>query len=290
LLEALTAAVEVARERLGGEGFPWGALLAVVQRTVASLAASDDLFWYAHAADAVASRDWLAVHQARVSVMAGRLALAVGWEERRAVEVGVAGAVFDAALWLLPAEGLRRLDALQGEEQARYQAHPRTGADLVRRWRPPFEGLVEAVLQHHEREHGQGFPQGLTGAEIHPYAKVLGLVDAYAWLTRPPAPRPGLRAHDAVREILRTRSGMFAAPLVKALLSEVTVFPPGTRVRLSTGEVGRVVAVNRQHPLRPRIQVVEDRHRRPTEPRLLDLSEAPFLYITGPVAEDGGAR
>ena len=60
----------------------------------------------------------------------------------------------------------------------------------------------------------------------------------------------------------------------------------GTVVRLNTEEIGRVVAVNRNHPLRPRVEVVADSkgHRLPA-PKVIDLSEAPFLYITGPVTE-----
>jgi hypothetical protein len=288
LFEALVRVVGAGRERVDAEGFSWGPLITVVERVVASLADSDDLLWVAHSPGASVDRDWVALHQARAAVLAARLAMTAGWDRSRVVEVGVAGCVFDLGLWLLPAEWLPRLDALESEAQARYQAHPRAAADVVRRWRPPFEGLVAAVLQHHERERGQGFPQGLAGADIHPGARVLGLVDAYAWLTLPPGPLPGLRSHDAVREILRSRNDLFAGPLVKALLSEITVFPPGTLVRLSTGEAGRVVAVNRRHPLRPRIEVLEDRHHRPTEPRVLDLAEAPFVYITGPVSEDGG--
>ena len=65
------------------------------------------------------------------------------------------------------------------------------------------------------------------------------------------------------------------------------MFPPGTVVRLNTEEIGRVIAVNRNHPLRP---ARGDRRRLARasacrRPRPIDLSEAPFLYITGPVTE-----
>ena len=74
--------------------------------------------------------------------------------------------------------------------------------------------------------------------------------------------------------------------LIKALLAEISVFPPGTVVRLNTEELARVIAVNRHHPLRPKIEVLADgKGHRLSVPKLLDLSEAPFLYITGPVAE-----
>jgi len=61
-----------------------------------------------------------------------------------------------------------------------------------------------------------------------------------------------------------------------------TVVPPGTIVRVSNGETGRVVALNRHHPLRPRLELVA---RGSSPPRLVDLVEMPFLYIIGPVAK-----
>src|SRR5205807_5067062 len=82
--------------------------------------------------------------------------------------------------------------------------------------------------------------------------------DLYAGLTVPATARPRLRPHEAVREIVKSRHEAFPTALVKALLSEISVFPPGTVVRLNTEEIGRVVAVNRNHPLRPRVEVMAD--------------------------------
>ena len=184
-----------------------------------------------------------------------------------------------------PETVLRRADVLAGEELAAFRSHPRLSAETIRRWGPPDERIVQAVLEHHEREQGQGFPQGLPGASVHPHAKILGLIDTYTGLTAPASLRPGLRPHEAVREIVRSKNESFPPPLIKALLSEISVFPPGTVVRLNTGEVGRVTAVNRNHPLRPRVEVYDAKGQRPATPKMIDLSEAPFLYITGPVSE-----
>lgn len=139
-------------------------------------------------------------------------------------------------------------------------------------WHAPAP-LVEAVLRHHGGEQGQD-------------ARILGLVDAYAGLTLPASRKPGLRPHEAIRELVRSKNESFSPALIKALLSEISVFPPGTLVRFNTGEVGQVTAVNRNHPLRPKVEVVADAKGHPLPgPKIVDLSETPFLYITGPVSE-----
>jgi HD-GYP domain-containing protein (c-di-GMP phosphodiesterase class II) len=263
----------------------WPDIENLFMRVVLSLEDSAELFWLANAPAVPAGVDYLVAHQSRVGILAARIGLNVGYDRPHSVALASAGALIDVGLWQSPEGLLRKLDNLSPEEQAVYRAHPQRSAALLTQWGVP-EPLVEAVLQHHEREQGQGFPQGLTGSAISQDAKILGLVDAYTGLTLPASRRPGLRPHEAIREIVRSKHESFSPALIKALLSEISVFPPGTLVRLNTGEVGQVVAVNRNHPLRPRVEVVADsKGNRPAVPKSIDLSETPFLYITGPVSE-----
>ena len=278
-----------AQQRLHGSGgFPWGRLQALVDRAISALARSADLFWVANNPAVPPGVDYVAFHQARVCVLALRIGGGVGYDGARLSALGLAAALFDVALWQMPEAILRRVDSLSGEELALWRSHPRLSADIVRRWGPPDEHIAQTILEHHEREQGQGFPQGLHGPAIDPDAKIIALVDTYTALTVPPSSRPRLKPHEAIREIVKTRNDQFPSALVKALLSEISVFPPGTVVRLNTDEVGRVIAVNRHHPLRPKVEILADgKGQRPPAPKMLDLSEAPFLYITGPVGEGG---
>jgi hypothetical protein len=272
----------------GGGAFPWARLKALVDRAITALARSADLFWVANNPTAPPGVDYVAFHQARVCVLAVRIGGGVGYDRARLSSLGQAAALFDVALWQMPEAILRRIDSLSGEELALWRSHPKLSAEIVRRWDPPDAHIVQTILEHHEREQGQGFPQGLHGPAIDPDAKIIALVDTYTALTVPPSSRPRLRPHEAIREIVKTRNDQFPSALIKALLAEISVFPPGTVVRLNTEEVGRVIAVNRNHPLRPKVEILADsKGQRLPAPKLLDLSEAPFLYITGPVGEGG---
>jgi hypothetical protein len=277
-----------ARARVnGGGGFVWTRLESIVDRTIASLMRSPDLFWVANNPAAPPGVDYIAFHQARVCVLSLRLGVNLGYDAARLLPLGQAAALFDSGLWQLPAGLIERVDSLSGNELATYRSHPKLSADIVQRWSPPDPRIVESIRDHHEREQGQGFPRALQSGGIDPDAKIIGLIDTYTALTVPPQSRPRLRPHEAIRDIVKTRNDQFPSQLIKVLLSEISVFPPGTIVRLNTEEVGRVIAVNRNHPLRPQVEILTDaKGQRSGTPKVIDLSEAPFLYITGPVGDD----
>jgi HD-GYP domain-containing protein (c-di-GMP phosphodiesterase class II) len=288
--DALFAAVLDATGRLRdvvkrGERLPMADLEVLVGRVVRSLEQGSELFWLANELPRP-DVDPVAAHLASVGVQSVRIGADLGYDRPQLADLGLAGFLFDVGLWQLPDRLLDKTGPLTVEEQALYQTHPRLSADLLRQAGVERAGLVEVALAHHEREQGQGYPQGLPGSAIHPHARIIGLMDTYARLTGERPPRPRLMPHEAIREIVRSKHESFPSTLIKALLSEISVFPPRTMVRLNTGEVGRVVAVNRNHPLRPRVEVLADsKGERLASPKLVDLSEAPFLYITGPLAE-----
>jgi hypothetical protein len=75
--------------------------------------------------------------------------------------------------------------------------------------------------------------------------------------------------------------------MLKCLIQQFSVFPLGTMVQLNTGEIGEVVELHPQYPLRPVIKVYMDPGRIVLrEPRMQDLSRTALVHITE-VVQDG---
>ncbi len=274
---------------LAGDGreFPWEPYQRLLGRAIRSLEESADLFWLANNPPA-SGVEYLAAHLNSVGILSLRIGIGLGYDREGLLDLGLAAFVFDVGMAGLPGGLLAKGESLSGEDLATYQTHVRLSADIVRRWAPPRSDVIEAVLQHHERENGRGYPLGLTGSAIHANAKVIGLVDTYTRLIFPRPPGRRLQPYEAIRQIVSSKHEDFPPPVIKALLAEISIFPPRTVVKLNTGEVGRVIAVNRSHPLRPTVEILADSKGVPLlEPKILDLSEAPFIYVTGPVQEGG---
>jgi HD-GYP domain-containing protein (c-di-GMP phosphodiesterase class II)/CheY-like chemotaxis protein len=163
---------------------------------------------------------------------------------------------------------------------------PEHSRDVLAKLGDEFAWLSEAVYQSHERESGQGYPQGLSGDNITEFAKIIGLADTYESLTHPRTFRKAFIGFDAMREVIGMRGKFFASHIIRALVSEVSVFPLESYVLLNTGETARVVKTNPDNLLRPNVVVEYDPSgQKLTRPKLVDLTGRPLIYVTKPVDE-----
>jgi len=158
----------------------------------------------------------------------------------------------------------------------------------VRTFGKAFDWIAKVVVQVHERHDGSGYPKGLTGEEIHEFARIIGLVDTYEAMAQPRVDRQARVVYNALKKIIDQRNSLFDRSLIKALIDIVSIFPLGSLVKLNNGEVGRVVGTSRLHPTRPMVDILIDpRGRRLPEALLLNLQDESMLYIVDPAIEEG---
>lgn len=137
--------------------------------------------------------------------------------------------------------------------------------------------MAHIALQHHEHVDGTGQPRGLTGDEIHPYAKITAVANTYDNLLHP---QDGSRVlpHEAVE----TLNAMSGTKLDHEMLVQfnrfVSIYPNGISVRLSNRQTGVVVGQHRGLPGRPIVRVLA-RDMDDVRAEEIDLARHPTLFI-----------
>jgi hypothetical protein len=133
---------------------------------------------------------------------------------------------------------------------------------------------AHVALQHHERLDGSGYPRGLRGEEILPFARIAAVADVYDAMTADRPFRAAVPPHEAMGVVLAAAGTKLDAWYVRRLASRLAVYPQGTIVRLSSGELAVVVRQGNRSDL-PVVRVVADPALQPVQPQEHDLGADP---------------
>lgn len=124
------------------------------------------------------------------------------------------------------------------------------------------EGLAKRTLDiiqsHHERHNGSGYPHGLAGGEIPVFARIAAIVDCYDAITSDRPYNKAISQHNAVRKLYDWRNADFQEDLIEQFIQCLGVYPTGSLVELSSGQVGIILSQNRVRTLRPRVMLILD--------------------------------
>jgi putative nucleotidyltransferase with HDIG domain len=183
---------------------------------------------------AVEARDpYTAGHSQRVR----RVALAIGRElslpAQQLGNLATAALFHDIGKIGIPDSILTKADTLDPAEAAIMREHVQRGAEIVAKV-SSFEAAVAAILYHHERWDGLGYPEGLRGDEIPLEAAIVGLADAWDAMTTHRPYAHGLSLGEAMLQIRAGREKQFSPAVVDAFLDvakrhPASVLPPEER-------------------------------------------------------------
>jgi len=214
------------------------------------------------------------------------LALAIGdylkAPPHRLIELGQACLLHEIGMLKLPPELRRSSKSLSPEQRKAMSAHTVLGYRILKGFSAP-ENVALAVLEHHERIDGSGYPRALSAPKITDYALILGVVCSYdAMLSRRPY-RPGtLDGHATIRDLAQKNRKQYDEKILKALVYTLSVYPVGTAVQLSNNSKGIVVKTDSTKPRCPVVRVVLDPDgNKLADPPLVQVSDTEGLTISG---------
>lgn len=155
-------------------------------------------------------------HSERVGRASVLIADELGMAKDRVEVLRFAGILHDVGKLGVPTRVLRKDGPLTPEERRVIELHPEYGHEIVRGI--GFLGEARAaILHHHERLDGSGYPYGLAGREIPEFARVVAVADAFDAMTSTRSYRPGRPVPAAVEELKRCAGTQFDPQMVRAL-------------------------------------------------------------------------
>lgn len=145
--------------------------------------------------------------------------------------------------------------ALPAADTQYVRAHPQASVMLLRRAGISDPDWLACVLAHHENEDASGYPVGLASERIPAGAKLIALADRYCARVSQRAGRKSMLPNAALRDILLEAKNTLDGQLAGVLIRELGIYPIGTYVRLSNGEIG-VVSRKGLSSTAPHVEVI----------------------------------
>jgi len=198
--------------------------------------------------------NYLYNHSVNVSIMSLSLGRAMGLDESEVHAVGVASLLHDIGKTGVSEQIIRKPGGLSSEEWEKVKQHPELGSNIIKRMEGIDETIGRLIYEHHIKYDHSGYP--VTVESLHPHSQIITICDAYDALT---TLRVYQKPHDPVEaiKIMSNFSGRHFNPdILKAFMDMMGLYPLGTMVRLTTGEIGVVVRLNPSSPERPVVKIL----------------------------------
>ncbi len=169
-------------------------------------------------------------HSKKVSDYAVALAEALHLPQDKIATIRAASLLHDIGKVGIPDSILSKEGALTDEEWEPVRAHPQLGVEILRHV-IDLVNCLPAILHHHERYDGKGYPSGLKGENIPIEARILSIADAYDAMTSPRPYREQLTSQEALDELKRCAGTQFDPEFVD-VFCKIIKSAPSDRLKI----------------------------------------------------------
>lgn len=231
--------------------------------------------------------DEMIIHTVDVTFIALKVGSGMGLETKILLRLGLAAFLENVGMYKIPSRILNKSGRLEVDEINQIKRHPEISYDILSQMGQGYSWLANVARQVHERMDGSGYPEGLKQDEILELASIIGLVDVYTAMIKKRVYRNKLIQTDAVKSIVEISKGLFPPRIVKSFLTQISMFPVNSYVRLNNRSVGRVISTDKSQPMKPTIELFIDGQGNEVSSRqIIHLAENPLLYIEGNASAD----
>lgn len=209
--------------------------------------------------EAKASKNFLVSHCLRSTIFSIIIGSQMKLPEPRLYELAVAASIHEIGQIRIPPQLYITNKPLSVQARALLSTHVVLGFNILKENNfPPIIQL--AVLEHHERENGSGYPRHLLGTKISTYGKILAVACVYEAISAPRQYKEAKSIYEAMIEMLRNSNKAYDENVLKALVQTISLFPIGSYVYLSNGKIAQVTDTNPNDPRTPLVQLIGEKN------------------------------
>lgn len=230
------------------------ALSGAVEPIVASVIRNADAFFWL---DALRKRDAYSYsHAVNCCALTTSFGRHLGFPREMLIDLASAGMLMDIGKAALPVELLQRAGPVTEAERKLMRSHVEHTLEMLDQAGITSDEIGAMIYAHHERHDGSGYPEGRSAAAIPLTARMLGLVDTYDALSSDRPHQKSIARHEVLQWLYRERDRLFQSELIEQFSQSLGVYPTGSLVELSSGEVAIVMTQNPARRLYPRVTLL----------------------------------
>ncbi len=200
------------------------------------------------------SGEYEVTHPANVAIVAVFIGKWLEMSKQELVELAYAGLIADIGKTKIRDSLLYKETELTNEDWELIRTHPTKGFGMIAKNQDISGGIKMAVLSHHERHDGSGYPFSIKGDEIHPYARIIAVADMYDAMTSHRVYSNKTPIFSAVREIVDSSFETLDPVVCQTFFRKICECYIGSTVILNNNVIGEIIYVNPLHPHRPLIR------------------------------------
>ncbi len=202
--------------------------------------------------------DYIYVHSLDVAIYSLILGVELAIHDNKLELLGLGAILHDVGKLFIPSSILNKEEKLTKEEYEVLNSHVLIGYEVLGKLIGMPTASSTIALFHHERYDGKGYPRGLKDGQIPLFSRIVSIADVYDALISDRPWREALLPHVALEYLLSGGDTLFEKKLVRTFMEKIAVYPLGTTVKLTTGEVGVVKDVKPGFSSRPIIRILYD--------------------------------
>lgn len=229
-------------------------LAETLEPVVSSVVRNPDAFFWL---DALRRRDGYPYsHAINACALAATFGRQLGFPRELLVDLAAGGMLMDIGMSALDESIFAHPRPLDAQATEEVRGHVALGLERLRAAALANQNVLEMIASHHERHDGSGYPSGAAGLSIPLTARMLGIVDAFDAMCSDRPHQAAMSRHHALQALYKQRDRLFQAELLEQFSQALGVYPTGSLVELSSGEVAVVMAQNAARRLFPRVTVL----------------------------------